>query len=146
MNRRYSSSITNNEIDRVYKTFERAIDKLSQVLSEHSLKQEQMNEKLELKIVELERERRIKEIELDRRITNLELDKQIRDKKSGLLVKWVTTFPKIFGLLFLGLVIGLTRIFNEVTTTAEKTADSKLQEIRALESADVKKLSKGDIA
>lgn len=121
-----------DEIGRVYHTFERAIDKLSHVLDEHSARQEKLNDRLEAKIDELERSHRIAELELDRRIKNLEEERIARETRKGMVVKAVSMFPKISMIVLFVVCAVIAKVTNEVSLNeydqkrveAERNADA----------------------
>lgn len=130
-----STHATREELNRAYMTFERAIDKLTRVLDDHSAKQEKMNDRMDQKLLDLERDRRVREIELDQRIKNLEEDKLVRDRGRSMVLKAASNFPKLFGFLLIAICVGVTRIINDVTLNTQKVADQALPtEVRLLES------------
>jgi hypothetical protein len=115
---------TREELNRAYKTFERSIDKLSQVLDKHAEKQTEAYNVLDQKIKEQAQESKIKALELESRLKALENERLVHETQRELVIKIISKFPKTTVLLIILSIGGAIKMVEDVSLKRDQAAVS----------------------
>ena len=114
---------TREELNLAYTNFHRAIDKLSDVLDDHSRRLEKINDRLESRIKDIEQESKLSRIEFDKRISKLEEDKTVRETQKGVFLSLFKLAPKTFLATFFFVCAGVVHISDEIGFTEKAKAE-----------------------
>jgi anaerobic ribonucleoside-triphosphate reductase len=140
-----SNHATREELNRAYRTFERSIDKLSQVLDKHAEKQTQAYAALDQKIKEQAQESKIKALELESRLKVLENEKLIQKTQRDLIITVITRFPKTTLFLMLLSLGGIVKVIEDVskerTPTSINLQSNETSVIKSVAKAPTKEIT-----
>lgn len=132
---------TREELNRAYKTFERSIDKLSQVLDKHAEKQTEAYNILDQKIKEQAQESKIKALELESRLKALENERLVHETQRELVIKIISKFPKTTILLIILSIGGAIKMVEDVSLKREQTAVNLQSSITPLSKTATKEVT-----